>query len=136
MSAEQLNGVAGETDEARRARKELQTQLSVLKSGAEICKRFAGFGMLADFDDDPLSDTDAALDTEGNESNSEDLPSDDAPPPAAEPDGSPEEKTVMALPEPEPYEYTDKDEDVPEVSICRIPKRNPRFSLDVDTDSL
>lgn len=64
------------------------------------------------------------------------MPSDDAPPPAAEPDGSPEEKTVMALPEPEPYEYTDKDEDVPEVSICRIPKRNPRFSLDVDTDSL
>lgn len=46
MSAEQLNGVAGETDEARRARKELQTQLSVLKSGAEICERFAGFGML------------------------------------------------------------------------------------------
>ncbi|KAH7109000.1 P-loop containing nucleoside triphosphate hydrolase protein [Dactylonectria estremocensis] len=135
MSAEELNGVAGETGEARRGRQELQTQLSVLKSGAEICKRFAGFGML-DFDDDPPSDTDAALDTEGNESNSEDMPPDDTPPPAEEPDGSPEEKTDMALPEPEPYEYTDKNEDVPEVSICRILKRNHRFSLDVDADSL
>ncbi|KAH6977690.1 P-loop containing nucleoside triphosphate hydrolase protein [Ilyonectria destructans] len=42
MPAEELNGVAGETDEARRARQELQTQLSVLKSGAEICKKFSG----------------------------------------------------------------------------------------------
>ncbi|KAH6869680.1 P-loop containing nucleoside triphosphate hydrolase protein, partial [Thelonectria olida] len=46
MSAEELNEVAGETDEARRARKELQAQLSVLRSGAQICKTFAGFEML------------------------------------------------------------------------------------------
>ncbi|KAH7142164.1 dynamin GTPase [Dactylonectria macrodidyma] len=118
MSAEELDEAAGETDEARRTRKELQVQFSVLKSGAEVCKQFTGLGKL-EFDDDPLSDT------EGNEFNPEDIPADDASPPIAESDDFPEEETVMAPPEPEPYEYTDQDEGVREVGLCRTPREIP-----------
>ncbi|KAI8717485.1 hypothetical protein NCS52_00824500 [Fusarium sp. LHS14.1] len=69
MSDDELNQVAGETEISRALRRELQTELTVLKGGMTICRQFAGFGLF-DLDEggqdlDPSdSDSDAKLESD------------------------------------------------------------------------
>ncbi|KAF4471346.1 Interferon-induced GTP-binding Mx [Fusarium albosuccineum] len=46
MSTDELNKIAGETEASRAFRKDLQTELTVLKDGMNICKQFARFGLV------------------------------------------------------------------------------------------
>lgn len=48
MSTSELNQVAGETEASRTLRKDLETEIAVLKGGMTICRQFAGFGLLGE----------------------------------------------------------------------------------------
>jgi hypothetical protein len=48
MSNNELNQVAGETEVSKTLRKDLETELGVLKGGMAICRQFAGFGFLGE----------------------------------------------------------------------------------------
>ncbi|KAH7260524.1 P-loop containing nucleoside triphosphate hydrolase protein [Fusarium solani] len=48
MSTNELNQVAGETEVSKTLRKDLETELGVLKGGMAICRQFAGFGFLGE----------------------------------------------------------------------------------------
>lgn len=48
MSNNELNQVAGETEVSKTLRKDLETELEVLKGGMAICKQFAGFSFLGE----------------------------------------------------------------------------------------
>ncbi len=43
MLEDQVARIAGESDETRTEREQLNKQLAVLRNGLETCKRFAGF---------------------------------------------------------------------------------------------
>ncbi|KAF4981260.1 hypothetical protein FZEAL_2886 [Fusarium zealandicum] len=71
MSSDELAKVAGETEASRATRKELETELTVLKEGLGICKTFAGFG-ISDLDENAES-----LAKDHQDSGSDDLSDDE-----------------------------------------------------------
>ncbi|KAM6525311.1 hypothetical protein FALCPG4_010865 [Fusarium falciforme] len=90
MSNNELNQVAGETEASKTLRKDLETELEVLKGGMEICRQFAGFGFLdlereglnldSDAEPEPGSDQDDASDGEDPvEAAEEDTPREETP---------------------------------------------------------
>ncbi|RTE80398.1 hypothetical protein BHE90_005094 [Fusarium euwallaceae] len=90
MSNKDLNQVAGETETSKMLRKDLETELGVLKGGMAICRQFAGFGFLdlvrdgldpdSDAEPEPDSDQDDASDSDGQvEAEAEDIPQEETP---------------------------------------------------------
>lgn len=48
MSASELSQVAGETEASQVMRRNLETELRVLKDGMQICRQFASFGVFGE----------------------------------------------------------------------------------------
>lgn len=43
MSEDKVTQIAGENNESRKAREELERKMKVLQSGADICRKFCGY---------------------------------------------------------------------------------------------
>ncbi|KAJ4319574.1 hypothetical protein N0V84_006304 [Fusarium piperis] len=73
MSNNELDQVAGETETSRALRKDLETEIAVLKGGMAICRQFAGFGFF-DLDQGGFgSDSDAEPGSGSDQNDASDL---------------------------------------------------------------